>query len=115
MISDAKRREVARELRETVGARCYGRPGAIGSCVDVDDLLTALLGRRVYGCKEAIDSVEALHLADLIDRPKAKREGVGNYWLCRHCGAFNRKDAITDCFGVIPSRGCGNCGREWEK
>lgn len=54
-------------------------------------------------------------LADLIDRPKAKREDAGNYWRCGHCGAFSRKDAVTDCFGVIPSRCCGNCGREWEK
>lgn len=53
--------------------------------------------------------------ADLIDRPKAKREDAGNYWRCGHCGAFSRKDAVTDCFGVIPSRSCGNCGREWEK
>lgn len=54
-------------------------------------------------------------LADLIDRQKAKREDAGNYWICGHCGAFSRKDAVTDCFGVIPSRCCGNCGREWEK
>lgn len=49
------------------------------------------------------------------DMSRYLREDAGNYWLCKHCGAFNRKDAITDCFGVIPSRGCGNCGREWER
>lgn len=54
-------------------------------------------------------------IVDRIERPKAKREDAGNYWLCGHCGAFSRKDAVTDCFGVIPSRCCGNCGREWER
>lgn len=34
----------------------------------------------------------------------------GIYWRCTRCGAFNRKDAVTDCCGVIPSRCCANCG-----
>ncbi len=67
-----------------------------------------------------LDSYEGEHfeggllycLADLIDRPKAKREDAGNYWLCGHCGAFSRKDAVTDCCGVIPTHYCANCGAE---
>ena len=68
------------------------------------------LGRGYMDWRGILDE-----LADLIDRPKAKREDAGNYWRCRHCGAFSRKDAVTDCCGVIPSRCCGNCGREWER
>lgn len=53
-------------------------------------------------------------LADLIDRPTAKREHNGAYWRCAHCGAFTRKDAVVmDGLGVVPLRHCGNCGREW--
>lgn len=45
------------------------------------------------------------------DRPTTKRDDVGGiYWRCPRCGAFNRKDAVTDCCGVIPSRCCANCG-----
>lgn len=52
-------------------------------------------------------------LADLIDRPTTKRDDVGGiYWRCHRCGAFNRKDAVTDCCCVIPSRYCANCGAD---
>ena len=104
MISDEKRREVAERLRNA-SARRGDEPWM------VEDLMLAL-GFRCYedGEDQLFD-----YLADLIDRPKAKREDAGNYWRCGHCGAFSRKDAVTDCFGVIPSRCCGNCGREWEK
>lgn len=47
------------------------------------------------------------------DRPTTKRDDVGGiYWRCPRCGAFNRKDAVTDCCGVIPSRYCANCGAD---
>lgn len=47
------------------------------------------------------------------DRPTTKRDDVGGiYWRCTRCGAFNRKDAVTDCCGVIPSRCCANCGAD---
>lgn len=68
------------------------------------------IGHGYVGWRGILDE-----LADLIDRPKAKREDAGNYWRCGHCGAFSRKDAVTNCFGAIPSRCCGNCGREWER
>ena len=103
MISDEKRREVAERLRNA-SARRGDAPWM------VEDLMLAL-GFRCY--EDGEDQLFA-RLADLIDRPKAKREDAGNYWRCGHCGAFSRKDAVTNCFGVIPSRCCGNCGREWE-
>ena len=104
MISDEKRREVAERLRNA-SARRGDEPWM------VEDLMLAL-GFRCYedGEDQLFD-----YLADLIDRPKAKREDAGNYWRCGRCGAFSRKDAVTDCCGVIPSRCCGNCGREWER
>lgn len=47
------------------------------------------------------------------DRPTTKRDDAGGiYWRCTRCGAFNRKDAVTDCCGVIPSRFCANCGAD---
>lgn len=107
MASDNLRREVAQKLRELeVGDFPDGR------FYDWGEVETAL-GIVDYGSwyKEA----DVQRLADLIDRPKAKREDAGNYWLCKHCGAFSRKDAVTDCCGVIPSRCCANCGREWER
>lgn len=106
-ISDIERREVAAKLRG-LDERIDGVPLM---CTEQEHDAMALSAIRVVVGKGDIFHL----LADLIDRPKAKREDAGNYWLCGHCGAFSRKDAVTDCFGVIPSRCCGNCGREWER
>lgn len=48
MITDEKRRERAKNLRDMISARNYGIPGMFGSFVDVDDLLSELLDRRAY-------------------------------------------------------------------
>lgn len=107
MISDQERREVAANLRG-LDERIDGVP--LMSTEQEHDAMALSAIRVVVG------KGDIFHLlADLIDRPKAKREDAGKYWLCGHCGAFSRKDAVTDCFGVIPSRCCGNCGREWER
>lgn len=53
-------------------------------------------------------------LADLIDRPTAKREDAGYFSRCTHCGAFTRVDAVADSVGFVAVPRCGNCGREWE-
>ena len=100
MISDKKRREVADKMRGYDVSEF--KESAIVPFLEC-------LGRCYTNWRGILDE-----LADLIDRPKAKREDAGNYWRCGHCGAFSRKDAVTNCFGVIPSRCCGNCGREWE-
>ena len=101
MISDEKRREVADKMRGYDVSEF--KESAIVPFLEC-------LGHGYTNWRGILDE-----LADLIDRPKAKRKDAGNYWICGHCGAFSRKDAVTDCCGVIPSRCCGNCGREWEK
>ena len=109
MISDTERREIARKLREIERhTQCELTDG------ELIDFLVESVGFNRY-TNEDFDEGLLGRIADLIDRPKAKREDAGNYWLCGHCGAFSRKDAVTDCCGVIPSRCCGNCGREWER
>lgn len=35
---------------------------------------------------------------------------ASSYSACSRCGAFVRKDAVTDCTEVIPVRFCPNCG-----
>lgn len=75
MINDEQRREVAAKLRAMVSDRSYEIPGGRGSLVDIDDLLTNLLGRRVYDSEESVDSFEAMYVADLIDRPTTTRHG----------------------------------------
>ena len=102
-----ERREVAAKLR---GLDEY-IDGVALMCTKLEHDAMALRAIRAVVGKGDIFHL----LADLIDRPKAKREDAGNYWRCGHCGAFSRKDAVTNCFGVIPSRCCGNCGREWER
>lgn len=74
MITDEERRERAKNLRDMISDRSYGIPGTSGSFVDVDDLLSELLDRRAYDSEKAIDAVEALDIADLIDRPSENIE-----------------------------------------
>ena len=112
MISDKERRRIANELREAASAKGK-RSGSM------ERMLSKLLGiaKQDMGVFEQPVDVAATwrdvyrSLADLIDRPTTKRDGAGGiYWRCTRCGAFNRKDAVTDCCGVIPSRCCANCG-----
>lgn len=113
-ISDDERREVAAKFS---GEAQAWRDTFFDSVCDLGDMPGAMqdLGHFAGLRGKVLYSDFFQRFADLIDRPKAKREDAGNYWRCRHCGAFSRKDAVTNCFGVIPSRRCGNCGREWEK
>ena len=72
MITDKDRHERAKNLRDMISARNYGIPGTVGSFVDVDDVLSELLDRRVYDSETAVDACEALGIADLIDRPTCR-------------------------------------------
>lgn len=47
-----------------------------------------------------------------IDRPTCQMKSVqtSSYRVCSRCGAFVRKDAVTDCTEAIPVRFCPNCG-----
>ena len=104
MISDSERREVAARLR-SLDVHDWN-----DFMDEVDSLETAI------GCSIGQDWQDQdwwHRLADLIDRPTAKREHNGAYWRCAHCGAFTRKDAvIIDGLDVVPLRHCGNCGME---
>lgn len=67
MITDKERHERSENFRDMISARNYGIPGTVGSLVDIDDLLSELLGRRAYGSETAIDACEALFIADPIE------------------------------------------------
>ena len=107
MICNQERREVAAKLR-CLDEHITGVPPMCSPQVRNAMALKAI--RAVVG------KGDIFHLlADLIDRPFAKREHNGAYWRCAHCGAFTRKDAvIIDGLDVVPLRHCGNCGREFE-
>nr|DAG08653.1 MAG TPA: hypothetical protein [Caudoviricetes sp.] len=102
MISDAERREVAAKFSDEAQAWRDTFPDEVCDLGDMPGAMqdlcyfVGLRGKVLYS-----DFFQ--RFADLIDRPKTKREDAGNYRRCRHCGAFSRKDAVT------------NCGREWEK
>lgn len=114
MISDEERREVAAKLSGEAQAWRDIFPDEVCDLGDVSALMQDLC--HFAGFRGEVSCGDIFQrFADLIDMPKAKREDAGNYWRCGHCGAFSRKDAVTDCCGVIPSRCCGNCGREWER
>lgn len=75
MITDKERHERAKNFRDMISAREYGIPAPVGSFVDVDDLLSELLDRRVYDSETAIDACEDLSIEDLIDRLTTTRHG----------------------------------------
>lgn len=105
MISNEERRNMARKLR-SLDEHIDGMPSM---CTKQEHDALALRAIRAVVGKGGIFHL----LADLIDRPTTKREGgCGIYWRCPRCGAFNRKDAVTDCCGVIPSRYCAYCSAE---
>ena len=113
IFTNDERHERAKNFRDMVSAREYGILGKVGSFVDIDDLLSELLDRRVYDSEVAIDACEALGIADLIDRPTCRldltdvetygnakvriyeccecgrtcEEIYGKYERCPHCGA----------------------------
>lgn len=99
MINDKERHERAKNFRDMISAREYGIPGKVGSFVDIDDLLSELLDRRVYDSEVAIDACEALGIADLIDRQTCLdlvehkqdpfipgKRMVDGYFHCSDCG-----------------------------
>lgn len=104
-ISNEERRNMARKLR-SLDEHIDGMPSM---CTKQEHDAMALRAIRAVVGKGDIFHL----LADLIDMPTTKREGgCGIYWRCPRCGAFNRKDAVTDCCGVIPSRYCAYCSAE---
>lgn len=112
-----ERHEVARRLRnnKTTSIDC-------NSC--------KIISRALYGYDSAVcnrceqvardgyavpDSCEGEGfgrlLADLIDRPTCQMKSIptSSYRVCSSCGAFVRKDAVTNCTEAIPVRFCPNC------
>lgn len=109
MITDKERHERAKNFRDMISARNYGIPGTLGSFVDIDDVLSELLDRRVYDSEMAIDACEALGIADLIDRPTCHISETDHEFedsvRCDRCRTtFNRP--------WEPFRYCPNCGAE---
>lgn len=113
LSSDDERREVAARLRECAqdvnGTRDFAMylsnwVGAEGVADDEGHQFSVAANRRT--AERALKK-----LADLIDRPTCEMKGIpkSSYRVCSRCGAFVRKDAVTDCTEVIPVRFCPNC------
>lgn len=98
MASDKERREVAKRMRELM--RQYP------NCFLDEMIAQSILDVMGEGVKIGET------LADLIDCPTCEMEGHpgARHGRCSRCGAFVRRDAVTDCTGVIPVKFCPNCG-----
>lgn len=96
--TDNQRREVAKMMREYDVAEF--RESAIVPFLEC-------LGHGYVGWRGILDE-----LADLIDRQTCQMKSfqASSYRGCSRCGAFVRKDAVTDCTEAIPVRFCPNCG-----
>ena len=98
-ISGEERRAIAKKLRYTAN----------------DDLGGLSLQKNLAAITKAEDSSwrgVMRRLADLIDRPKAKREDDGTS-VCGHCGfRFDVSVNVTGGFSeVVLANHCPNCGR----
>lgn len=92
MLSD-ERIEIAKRLRKTRGIMAFVE--ALGIDLDSDWCWTDV-SRRV---------------ADLIDLTcQMKSIPESGYRVCSRCGAFVRRDAVTNCTEAIHARFCPNCG-----
>ena len=99
MITNAERREVAAWLRMEVSEE---------ECIDYT---VFCIINDVLGVNGAWGAKAAHILADLIDSPTCQMKSIpkSSYRVCSCCGAFVRKDAVTNCTEVIPVRFCPNC------
>lgn len=114
MISNEQRRKIAKELRsESEGWRDLF-PDATPEGEGIDAAIMFDLMRFIGLDDESPVHAIYARLADLIDHPTCKMEGHpgARYGICSHCGAFVRRDAVTDCTGGIPVKYCPNCGAE---
>lgn len=99
-ISDMELREVAARLRSYIP----DRSGMISTAEAIGAFDADTIGNRVF-----FDDV--LRIADLIDRTcEMKSIPKSSYRVCSRCGAFVRRDAVTNCTEVIPVMRCPNCG-----
>lgn len=115
-ISDDERREVAQKLRERT-KKPMGK--------SMQRMFTETLGMYAHNIgwmnpDKATNRWDVIvnYLADLIDQPDEMRghptcEMKGRpgerYAVCTRCGAFVRRDAVTNCTSVIPVKFCPNC------
>ena len=100
MITNEERRQVVAKLRQF-------KTSDTSSPWDYLEKLDEIIDCD-YGCKETGE-----RLADLIepaDRTCELEPPKSGKRRCKRCGAFVSTDAVWDCFGVIPSRFCPNCG-----
>lgn len=122
MINDDERREVAARLRALpidiyAAFKEWGRDGLFVDANIYDEADYGQIHNAVFGCFPA----EHMHpgdyeelrerLADLIDRPTCEMKSIpkSSYRVCSRCGAFVRRDAVTNCTEAIPVRFCPNC------
>lgn len=101
-ISDDERREVAKRLRNGGVAR---------NSEEAYVLLLSRIGIRPQLPAANTYEDAMARLADLIDRPTCEMKSIpgSSYRVCSRCGAFVRRDAVTNCTEVIPVRFCPNC------
>lgn len=103
-LSDDQRREVARRLRSVTREELR--------YVFLEEILNCAVGGRCLDDEGDIDERLVLRrLADLIDRPTCQMKSIptSSHRVCSRCGAFVRKDAVTNCTEAIPVRFCPNC------
>lgn len=122
MINDDERRAVAARLRALpidiyAAFNEWGRDGLFVDANIYDEADYGQIHNAVFGYFPAehmnLGDCKELHerLADLIDRPTCEMKSIpkSSYRVCSRCGAFVRRDAVTNCTEVIPVRRCPNC------
>lgn len=104
MTSYDQRRRAVAELREaSTGAYRH---------VDALDVIAGSVGVEVAGkLDQQVEKETYAALADLIERPTCEMKSIpkSSYRVCSRCGAFVRRDAVTNCTEAIPVRFCPNC------
>ena len=114
MISDNERREVAERLRmcarDVNGTRDLSMYLAYWVGVAEDEIAAGGNPFTVAADRKCAERTLE-KLADLIDRPTCEMKSIpkSSYRVCSRCGAFVKRDAVTNCTEAIPVRFCPNC------
>lgn len=104
MPSDEERCEIAAKLRELVAD--WFDDGEFYDRCEVEDVLGLATDDGAW-----YEAAGARRLADLIEPEERTCHDDGvDAFRCTRCGAFAKRDAVTDLCGPIPIRYCPNCG-----
>lgn len=103
MATDDERREVAARLRDMAPGSDWPNYVAEACGMDVSKMSNNFHTFTEQLCRRIADLIEP-------EPERTCRDDGVDAFRCTRCGAFAKREAVTDLCGPIPIRFCPNCG-----